>query len=253
VTLFDGNVYAGDAKLPDLKPGEKRLIAYALDLAVEFITERKSHPDELVSLKIVKGMLWHRHKHVDERTYLIKNKDKKARTLLIEQPYSADWTLLEPKEPYERTQSLLRFKTVVPAGETVAQPVRLERVTDQKFQLLDGGLDVIEMYVRATVISPAVKAALEKVIAMRSDLDRVASELQAREKEMKEAVAEQARVRENLKTIQQGTDTYQRQLKKFDDLETQIETARSRIAELRKDQEAKRAALKDYLLSLDVE
>src|SRR5262249_47368292 len=35
VTIFDGDTYAGDAKLPDLKPGEKRLAAYALDLGME--------------------------------------------------------------------------------------------------------------------------------------------------------------------------------------------------------------------------
>src|SRR5690606_2346619 len=31
ITVFDGGVYAGDARIEDLPPGEERLISYALD------------------------------------------------------------------------------------------------------------------------------------------------------------------------------------------------------------------------------
>jgi hypothetical protein len=256
VTIFDDAVYAGDAKLPDLRPGEKRLIGYALDLAVDVMTEQKPVPADNVSLRIVKGTMWHRHRNIDERTYNIKNKDKKDRTVLIEQGYGDDWTLIAPKESYERAQNLSRFKVVVPAGKTVAQNVRIERVTDESIALTDCGLDQITMRLNnlsGSVMSPAVKAALEKVVAMRTDLDRIARDRAAREKEAKESVDEQARVRENLKTLQQNSDPYQRQLKKFDALETQIEQLRGQISELRKEEENKRKELENYLLSLTVE
>jgi hypothetical protein len=253
VTVFDGGVYAGDAKLPDLKPGEKRLIAYALDLAVEVMTEAKPAPDELVSLRIARGVLYHKHRHVDERIYTARNKDKKDRTLIIEQAYGQGWTLLEPKQPFEQTQHLFRFRAEVPAGKQARQKVRVERVADQSVAMAEVGLDAIRFYMQAPVISPAVKAAMEKVVAMRAELDQVARERAAREQEAKEAVEEQARIRENLKTIQQNTDTYQRQLKKFDALETQIEQLRTKIAELRRQEEARRQALESYLLALDVE
>jgi septal ring factor EnvC (AmiA/AmiB activator) len=115
------------------------------------------------------------------------------------------------------------------------------------------GPDAIQFYLKAPVISPAVKAAMEKVVAMRAELDQVGRERAAAEKDAKEAVDEQGRIRENLKTIQQNTDTYQRQLKKFDTLETQIEQLRTKVGELRGQEEAKRQALEGYLLSLDVE
>jgi hypothetical protein len=40
----------------------------------------------------------------------------------IEQGYGPGWTLLEPKEPFERTQNLFRFKVEVPAGKQVEKP-----------------------------------------------------------------------------------------------------------------------------------
>ena len=35
ITVFDGGVYAGDARIEDLQPGTERLVSYALDLDVE--------------------------------------------------------------------------------------------------------------------------------------------------------------------------------------------------------------------------
>jgi len=253
VTVFDSDVYAGDAKLPDLKAGEKRLVAYALDLAVDVMTEAKPAPDELVSLRIAKGVLHHKHRHLDERTYTARNKDKKDRVLLIEQGYGPGWTLLEPKEPFERTQNLFRFRVEAPAGKQVEQKVRMEQVADQSVALSELGLDAIQVYLKAPVISPAVKAAMEKVVALRASLDQTGRQRAAREKEAKEAVEEQTRVRENLKTLQQNTDPYQRQLKKFDALETQIEQLRGDVAESRKLEEQKRQELESCLLSLNVE
>jgi hypothetical protein len=253
ITLFDGNVYAGDAKLPDLKPDEQRLIAYALDLGTEVMVKQRSHPDEIVSLRIVRGTLIHKHKYVDEREYLIKNKNDKQRTVLLEQPYGDEWKLLEPSEPYERAPGLSRFKVIVPAGETKSQVVKLEQVTDQSVALTNINSDQIRFYIRSRVISSAVKQALERVIELQDELASVQRQREQAERDLNEQVAEQARVRENLRTLEKSTDAYRRQLQKFDDIETQIEKLRQQIAGLRADENQKRGALDDYLLSLNVE
>jgi hypothetical protein len=253
VTVFDGNTYAGDAKLPDLKPDEKRLVAYALDLSTEVLVKQNSQPDELVSLKIAKGTLIHRHKFVDTREYEIKNKSDKDRTLILEQAYSPDWTLVEPKEPYERTASLLRFKVQEPASKTVSQTVTLERIADQVMVLSSVGLDDIRIFLKAKVISPKVKEALDKLIAMRTELDELTRQRTRLEKQNEEAVADQGRIRENLKTLDKSTDAYQRQLKAFDEVDGRITELRKQITTARDQEEQKRKALETYLASLDVE
>jgi hypothetical protein len=253
ITLFDGNVYAGDAKLPDLKPDEQRLIAYALDLGTEVMVKQRSHPDEIVSLRIVRGTLIHKHKYADEREYLVKNKNDKQRTVLLEQAYGDEWKLLEPSEPYERAPGLSRFKVIVPAGETKSQVVKLEQVTDQSVALTNINSDQIRFYIRSRVISSAVKQALERVIELQDELASVQRQREQAERDLNEQVAEQARVRENLRTLEKSTDAYRRQLQKFDDIETQIEKLRQQIAGLRADENQKRGALDDYLLSLNVE
>ncbi len=253
VTVFDGNLYAGDAKLPDLKPDEKRLVAYALDLSTEVLIKAQPHPEELMSLRIAKGTLWHRHKYVDAREYQVKNKDDKDRVVIMEQPFSEDWKLVEPKEPYERTQNLLRFKMTAAAGKTTAFPVKLERVADESLILSSVGLDDIRIYLRAKVISPKVKEALDKVIALRIEADNAARQRMRLEKEHEEATKEQARIRENLKTLDKSTDAYQRQLKVFDEVDGKIANLAQQVRTTRDQEEQKRKALEEYLLTIEVE
>ena len=56
-----------------------------------------------------KGTMLISRRLVEDRTYLVRNRDAKAKIVLIEQPYRADWKLAEPKEPTERTRDMYRF------------------------------------------------------------------------------------------------------------------------------------------------
>lgn len=253
ITVFDSSVYGGDAKLPDMKPGEKRLISYALDLGVEVTTEQKSAPDELVGLRIAKGTLYHRHRYVDNRTYHIKNKDAKDRTVIVEQPYTDDWKLIEPAKPDERATNLSRFRVSAPAGKVTDLPVTIEQTTELAVGLSGIGLDGIQFFIRAKTISPAVKAALENIIKLRTALDQATRAREAAEKDKAEAVAEQARIRENLKTLAQASDQHKRQSQKFDELETRIEKASELEKKLRDAEDAKRRELEQYILGLEIE
>jgi hypothetical protein len=253
VTVFDGNIYAGDAKLPDLKPAEKRLLAYALDLSTEVTVKQQPQPDEIVSLRIRKGILWHRHKYRDSREYVVKNKADKARTVLLEQPFSEQWQLIQPKEPYEKTKSLLRFKVQVPAQQSATEKIVLERVADQSLALMHTGLDDIRFYLRSRVISPAVKQALERIVSMRVALDDLARKRAALEQQRSEHTQDQARIRDNLRTLDRNTDAYRRQLTRFDEVDARITSLAAEIDQARQAEERQRKELETYMLSLDIE
>ena len=57
MTVFDGGVYAGDAKIEDVPPGSQRLISYGLDLDTEVAPQTKGRPEELLSVRLLKGTL----------------------------------------------------------------------------------------------------------------------------------------------------------------------------------------------------
>ena len=253
VTVFDAGIYAGDAKLPDLQANEERLLSYALDLAVEVDVKQHAQPEQVTKLWIAKGALWHQRKLVDERVYTINNKDDAARALLVEQPMPVEWQLIEPKEAYERTSTLLRFKVEVAPKKAQQLQVRLERPLDESVALTNLGTDEIDLFLRQPVISDGVKQALTRVIELRRTLDATKQQIAQIEKDIAAIADEQKRLRENMAVLSQTSEVYRRYEQKFDKQETQVEEMRTRLAELRKQEEGQRKALEDFILSMKAE
>src|SRR5262249_53272574 len=103
MTVFDGGVYAGDARLEDLPPGQERLLSYAMDLKTEVEPVSEPEQRELVTVSLRKGTLFTTHKAIAEKTYNIRNRDQKPHLVLIEHPFRADWQLASPSITTERT------------------------------------------------------------------------------------------------------------------------------------------------------
>jgi hypothetical protein len=180
------------------------------------------------------------------------NKADRDKVVLIEQSFAPGWQLVEPAEPYERTQNVLRFKVSVPALETIRQVVQLERVGDVSIALTNLPLDQIEFYMRGRSIAPELLAALGRVVELRRKLDEAVQGRQQLEQLIQEAASEQGRVRENIRALPQNADAYKRQVTKLDTLETELERLRARSGEVRAAEETARRLLEDFLLNLEV-
>jgi hypothetical protein len=252
ITVFDGNAYAGDARIEDLAPGQDRLLSYALDLKTEVEPKVEAGQQDLVNVSLRKGVLIATHKVLEEKAYHIRNRDQKAKTLLIEHPYRADWQLVESIPPTERTRDVYRFTIQVEAGKTAALSVREEKQLQQTIQLIDSGSDVIMYYLRAKQVSPKVKEALQRVVTFRERLSHTTSRRGGLEQRMKEISQEQTRIRENMGRLAQTSELYNRYVKKLDQQETEMEKLRKEIDALKGTEEEQKRELHDYLLSLDM-
>ena len=62
----------------------------------------------------------------------MKNSGSKAKTVLIEQPLDADWKLVAPKEPTEKTRDLYRFAVEAEPGKPAKLDVEEEQVVSQQ-------------------------------------------------------------------------------------------------------------------------
>lgn len=253
VTVFDGNIYAGDAKLPDLRPDEERLVAYALDLAVDVDVKSLPKPEETMQLWIRKGTLWQKRKYTDDRTYTLTNKAATPRTVLVEQRVGQGWNLKTPEKADEETSTIKRFKVEVAQGKTETLQVLLEMPREEAVILSNLGQDQIEMVMRARVISEPVKAALGRLITLRSAVDDTNRQIAQINNEIEEVSQEQGRIRENMKTLSQNSDVYRRYEKKFDTQETEIEGKRERVSQLRRTLNEQQQALTDFLTNLTVD
>jgi hypothetical protein len=253
ITVFDGGIYAGDARLADLPPGQERLLSYALDLETEVEPQRSPATQELVGASLKKGLLIVTRRAVEERIYLVKSRNDKPKTVLVEHPFRADWRLVEPAQATERSRDLYRFEVPVAAAATARLAVREERRLQESVRLLDTARETIGFYLQAGQVSAAVKEALRKAVDLRDRLDQTVARRSRLEQRVKEIAEEQARIRENMGRLPQSSDLYARYVMRLGQQETEIEGLRRDIETQRSAEERQRRELTEYLLGLDLD
>ncbi len=252
ITLFESGTYAGDARIEDLPPGQDRLISYALDLKTEVEPNLEGGTQEITTVSLKKGTMLISRRLVEDRTYLVRNRDAKAKTVLIEHPYRADWKLAEPKEPAERTRDLYRFSVTVDPGKIATLRVKETLPVQESILLIDSGIDQIIQYQQAREVSQKVKEALQRVVQLRSKLDDARAQRTRLDHRSAEITAEHARIRENMQRLPQNSDLYTRYVKKLDQQETELENFRKEIERLKNVEEEHRRELQNYVMNLDV-
>jgi hypothetical protein len=252
ITLFDDGVYAGDAQIEDLAPGAKRLLSYALDLDTEVAVERKAEHEDLVAVKIVKGVLIHQHRHERELKYTVKNSGNKQKKVLIEQPFDPAWTLKTPKEATEKTRALYRFAIEAKPGKPAVLAVHEEKLIDQQFAILGTDLPTIEFYVKSKVTSPEIKQALEQALKLRRVVDAISLRQEENEQQLRAISSEQDRIRQNMAQLDRTSDLYKRYVKKFGEQEDQVELLRAATEKLVAERTKADGALVDFVSALEL-
>jgi hypothetical protein len=253
VSVFDAGQYAGDARLAELAPGQERLLSYAIDLKAEVAPEATSQAHELVTVRIRKGVMVATRRAVMAKTYTIRNRDQRSKVVLIEHPLRPDWQLVEPDQADERTREVYRFAVTVQPDASATLEVREEQPRQQVVQLTDVGMDAMIAYVQAPRVSEAVKTALQKVVALRRQLDQTVSRLQRLEQQGEVIAQEQGRIRQNMERLSSNTELYGRYVRKLDEQESEIEALQREIETLRDAKERQQQALQDFLMTLEIE
>jgi hypothetical protein len=253
ITVFDAGAYAGDARIEDLPAGSSRLLTYAVDLDVEVAPRFEPKPEELVSVKLVKGTLVASRKQARRKVFEVKNSGAEAVKLLVEHPLEGGWKLVEPEQAAEKTRDRYRFAVEAEPGKPASLAVAEEQVVSQQVALtnLDDGM--ILFYSNAKVTSPAVKQALTDVIGRKREIERLAQERGRREQEIQAVTQEQERIRQNMAQLDRASDLYTRYVTKFAEQEDRVETLRKEIAALQDQEQQARRGLDEMLTKLEIE
>jgi hypothetical protein len=230
-----------------------RLLSYAIDLGTEVAPEAAGAPDTLLKVKAYKGILYASFKVRQSKTYVIKNRSEHERTVLIEHPFRSDWQLVIPAKPAERTRDVYRFEVAAAPNKAVKQEVVEEQTRIDQVALSNSPDEAVRVFLRSTISSPKVKAALEEALSLKAKLEETRNLIRREEEALKVIEQDQSRMRANMAQVPQTSEAYKRYLKKFDNQETEIEKRRDQIAKLQESAEKLRKEFDDFLLKLDVE
>ncbi len=252
LTVLAENSYAGDASIEDLPAGQNRLISYGIDQQVLVDSTHNTNSSSLLTGRIIKGVLELTIKQVFSQDYVAENKAEHARTLLIEHPFRPGWKLTAPAKADETTDSLYRFQGTVGAGKSSKLTVQEELTQNQQMAILPMDVGQVLQYSKTGEIPRLVRDALEKAVSLKNDLTDKQRQIAEHQQKLSEITQEQTRIRDNLKTVPQNTDYYQRLLKKLDEQETAIEKLQGEVKTLQQKQTTQQQALESYLQNLDV-
>jgi len=250
LTLYErdvasGHAYVGDARLGPLPRGEHRLVSFAVDEKVQVAREARSR-DVLTRATISRGVLHLTRLDQQVTVYRLKAPAQEARVLLIEYPRHPDWQLASPPEKdVELTRDRYRIPVTLKPGEEQTVEVVVQRPRTDSVTLTDSPTPILTMYSRTGSLDEKVRRTLERLVALRGDVEREERALADLESARKAIHEEQERLRANLNAVPGAGDLRQRYLEKLkkqeDDLEkldadigaarTRIGAARARLAD----------------------
>ena len=248
ITVYDANTYAGEALVETLKAGDKRLIAYGVDLGTRVTTAFDSSRDNVREIHFRRGLLTTRSAVEEVKTYTMKNVDAKAKTVIVEHAERPGYKLVDQK-PAETTSNAYRFEVKLGPSATEAFAVREERVYDQTVSVSSMTPDAMTTYIQNKVLSDAGRRQLGQIAQAKRDIAANDAALKNAESGLNDLDRDQARVRENIQSLNNVSgqqDLVQQYARQLSTLETKLAGLRDTQSELRR----KQAALESQLGSL---
>jgi hypothetical protein len=234
-SVLDGGAFGGEGIVDAIEPGERRLISYAIDLAVQVETRNGMEQGKFTRTRIARGVMIRTSEEHQRMTYTIRNEDTSARTVVIEHPVHPGWKLASNLHPDEQTDSAYRFRVNVEPKHTSTFTAEETRANDVQYRL--SGLDdtTLELFIHQGTVNAEIEAALRQILAQKTAVAHLEAELRAKQQESDDIFKDQERVRENMKALK-GTpeekSLTERYTKELGDQETQLGTLKQQIADL---------------------
>jgi hypothetical protein len=213
VTVLEGGDYVGEAMLETTKPGDLRLIAYAVELSVQVLTNLDSFEQDQRRLVIRQGKLTHYSYAVSKTTYTIQSKSPQTQTLYLEHPRRDQrLKLVDTPEPVETTQSSWRFRTTLAANSTLRFVVTERRTLHQSVNLLDAQhMPITQLLTDEQRLSPDDRAKLSAILTAHQHVGQLIERGRQLRDELQAIEQEQKRIRENLGAL--GESASERELR----------------------------------------
>jgi hypothetical protein len=223
-SVLEEETFAGEGIFDPIRPGEKRLVSYATDLALNVSSTQGSDQQRVTRVRVIRGVMTHESEVRETKTYTFRNEDSSPRTVIVEHPVRSGYVLRGTAQPVETTAAWMRFRLEAGAKQTAAL---------------------------------VVEEALRKVLAQKDAIESLEGRKNARDAEMGKIYDDQQRLRENMKALKGSPEEkalVQRYVQQLNTQETRLETLRQEIADLEARKDAAQAELDRTIeaLSFDV-
>jgi archaellum component FlaC len=229
LTVIDGDAYAGETLLERLKPGEERLISFALDLGTLINTHEEEGRQPTFMVKAVNGVVQAHYYNTRKKVYTLVNQTDHPRAVYLEHPIDSDddWVLTDDTaKPVVRTANHYRFRVMLEPHQKVDFPVTERMEQYESYELTKFTRSELEFFVARKYIDEATRAVLEKLIDLKNQIGAADARLLQINKEAAEIAQDQQRLRENIKALTSTAEAKQliaRYVSKANEQESRME------------------------------
>jgi hypothetical protein len=256
-SVLEDETFAGEGLLDPLKPGEKRLLSYAMDLSMMVDTKQESESQRVTRVRILRGVMIHTSELRERKTFTIRNEDTTARTVVIEHPVRPGWKLAKDSTPAEMTPSYHRFRVAVESKKTTALVVNESHLLDSNYAIANFTDDQIALFLRQKTINAEVEAALRRIVAQKNVVAGFSAQINQRNSQIQKIFEDQQRLRENMKALKGSAEEkalLQRYTAQLNDQETRLDSLRKELADLEAQRQRAQSELDKLVqdLALDV-
>ena len=257
-TVVDGSTFAGEGLLEPIKPGEKRLLSYAVDLGVQVEQRRGDLQQRVSRIRIDRGIVVQHNEQMTRRIYTIRNSDTTARTVVIEHPIRPGWTLAREAVPVETSLGAYRFAVPVEAKGVATLTVDERHPLETNYAISQLNDQQIAVFVHDSRENARLSQALGPIQAKKAVIASIADELAHRQTETNKIAQDQQRVRENMRALKGGSGErplLARYLAQLNQQEDRIAVLRRESADLEQRLAQSQAELAALIqaLALDIE
>lgn len=256
MTVLDRDAYAGEALMERLKPREKRLISFAVDLGtlVTVKTEEVREPAKLV--KAVSGSFQVHYFKTDKKLYTFTNQTDREKVVYIEHPVRENRFLSdETPKPYDVTQNKYRFRIELKPFENKLLTIGEREPLMDSYRMSALKREDLDLFITRRYIDEATRAKLQSLIDLRTKLAEIDAKLKTLEEEEKSISEDQSRIRENIEALTKTPEAKQlitRYISKANEQESRIETITKERQLLKSERETIEAKLAAEIANFEI-
>lgn len=231
LTVLDRDAYAGEALMERLKPKERRLISFALDLGTHVITENTGDQRPAQLIKVVNGAFQVHYFRNEKKLYHLVNQTDREKVIYIEHPIRQGWAISdETQKPDIVTERFYRFRVTLKPFEKVSMPVTERQGLMDSYALYSITREQLNLFITRRYVDDATRAKLEKLIDLRTRINEMNIKLESFEEEVKRIEEDQKRLRENIESLAKTAEAktlITRYIAKAGEQETRLEEMES--------------------------
>jgi hypothetical protein len=228
LTLYDTSgaaTFAGDARLGGLPAGEQRLLSFAQDLRTT-VERSSSGETTLASLTAADGVLHITTRQREVLRVTVTGPADEPRQVLVEIPKEGDRTLMFQDGAItgtEETATAWRVPIALKPREVRKLTAYVDRLEREQTALLADDAQVVVRLVNEQALTPAARAALQRLAALRQDEAAKRATMDQLKTEQAVVLQDEDRIRRNLAAVPVNDALHTRLTRALDADETKLE------------------------------